>query len=121
MEAYFMGVEDKRKLKRRHLIYYLRIFEAETGKHIGNLADITQEGIMIISEAPIQTKIIYSLNMVLPNKLRGKKEISFEAKCLWCKKDINPDFYVAGFQFINITESDKELIEMLIDRMGFND
>jgi hypothetical protein len=47
-------MQEKRKLKRRHLIYYLRVFEKNTDTLLGYLVDITPEGIMIMSESPVE-------------------------------------------------------------------
>ncbi len=48
-----MQDSNKRQLKRVHLIYYLRIFDNNSGNNIGHLVDITTQGIMMISEKPI--------------------------------------------------------------------
>lgn len=113
-------MEDKRKLKRRHLIYYLRVFNKKTDQLIGHLVDITTEGIMLISEEPIDTTAIFQLNMTLPANIEGNKQIAFKARSLWCKKDINPDFYNTGFQLINISVKGIQIIERLIHDFSFD-
>ena len=50
-----MFMDDQRKLKRRHLIYYLRVFDAESGDVLGHIIDIHTEGFLLISEHPIPT------------------------------------------------------------------
>lgn len=110
---------EKRKLKRRHLIYYLSVFDQNSGKFLGQLVDITTEGMMLTSEAPLKENLIYSLKMVLPEKIHGKMEISFKAKSLWCNPDINPNFYDIGFQFIDISLKDVKIIESLIYEFSF--
>ena len=57
-------MNEKRKLNRRHLIYYLRVFDRDTSILIGHLVDITAEGIMLISEDPIETDNIFQLKML---------------------------------------------------------
>jgi hypothetical protein len=94
-------MEDRRKLKRRHLIYYLRVFEQGTNKLVGHLVDLTQEGIMLISENPIEVNKVYHLRMILPSRMGGNEEWLFDAESRWCNKDINPDFYDTGFKLLN--------------------
>ena len=60
----------KRALKRRHLIYYLMIFNTTTDEVIGHMIDITTGGLMIMSEKPIKTGKTYQLRMDLLEKLR---------------------------------------------------
>ena len=111
--------ENKRQLKRVHLIYYLRIFDSNSGENVGHLVDITIQGLMMISEEPIPTGKDFSLKMQLPGTITGREEIEFSAHSLWCKKDINPDFYVTGYKINNITPQEAKTITALINAYGF--
>ena len=114
-----MKQSDKRQLKRIHLIYYLRIFDSNTGENIGHLVDITIQGLMMISEAPVPTGQEFSLKMQLPGTITGREEIEFSAQSLWCKKDIKPDFYVTGYKINNIAAQEAKTITALINAYGF--
>ena len=105
---------EKRRLKRRHLIYYLRVFFRKTDQLIGHLVDITTEGIKLISEESIETNASFELNMSLPKEIQGSKQIAFDAESMWCKKDVNPDFYITGLKLINVSRKDIQIIERLI-------
>jgi hypothetical protein len=113
--------ENKRKLKRRHLIYYLKVFDQITGQLMGHLVDITPEGIMLVSEKKIEINKSFNLRMELPAEILMQEEILFEATSLWCKKDINPDFYATGFRTILAEIGDLNLVERLVNRYGFHD
>lgn len=110
---------NKRQLKRVHLIYYLRIFDTDTGENLGHLVDITTEGIMMISEEQIPNGKDFSFRMQLPTTITGRDEINFKALCLWCKKDVNPDFYVSGFKIKEISAHEVKTITSLINAYGF--
>jgi hypothetical protein len=114
-------MENKRRLKRRHLIYYLRVFDHTNGQLIGHLVDITKEGLMLISEQPLIADKQYQFRMVLPAEILNKAELTYVATVIWCKKDVNPDFYATGFRLVSISEEDMVIIESLIHRYGFND
>ena len=111
---------ERRRLRRRHLIYYLRVFNHNTGRLMGHLVDLTEEGIMVISEAPIETDVLFQLRMVLPEELDSRKELDFKARSLWCKKDLNPDFYDTGFQLIDVSAGDARLLENLIQTFAMD-
>ncbi len=105
---------EKRKLKRRQLIYYLRVLDRDTEALIGRLVDITTEGVMLLSESALEIDKLFKFKMILPAHFEARKEITFDAKCLWSKIDINPDLYTSGFQFDRISPKDMHLIEELI-------
>lgn len=112
---------EKRKLKRRHLIYYLRVFDGNTNILVGHMVDITQEGIRLISEHPVDIDKICTLKMVLPSEILGRKQLQFEALCVRCQKDINPDFYDIAFQLLKVSRNHLLIIEQLVDDLGFQD
>jgi len=112
---------ERRKFQRKHLIYYLRIFDRNTTRLIGHLVDITPEGVMLMSEEPIETNTTLQLRMGLPKEIKKSKEITFDAKSLWCKKDINPDFYDTGFELLDVPREVVEIIKRLIRDFQFQD
>jgi hypothetical protein len=114
-------VVEKRKLKRRHLIYYLRVFDKNNDQLIGHLIDITTEGVMLISEKPIKPNSDFQARMVLPTGIEGHKPVLFDARSVWCHRDVNPHFYATGFQLTGISQEDVETINRLIDKFGFRD
>ena len=86
---------------------------------MGHLVDITTEGIMMISEEQITKGKDFSFRMQLPATISGREEIQFSARCLWCKKDFNPDFYVSGYQIDKIPPEEVKTITALINSYGF--
>ncbi len=114
-------MKEKRRVKRRHLIYYLRVFEKNTDQPIGHMVDISTEGMMLISEDPIKTDHVFELRMVLPVEIEGSREIIFFAKSKWCGEDENPDFYNTGFQLINLSPEHIKVIEYLVQKFCFRE
>lgn len=112
---------EKRKFQRRHLIYYLRLFDRDTVNLIGHLVDITSEGVMVISENPIEVGKMFHMRMILPKEIFGREQITFSAISKWTAKDVNPSFYDTGFQFEEISDENIQTITQLIDDFGFND
>ncbi|MBN1265273.1 MAG: PilZ domain-containing protein [Anaerolineales bacterium] len=111
---------SRRKLKRRHLIYYLRLFDRSNGKLLGHLVDITTEGIKVMSEAPLPMNQHFQFEMMLPEEFNTEK-ITFDATSVHCSNDVNPDFYATGFTIDQIDSDHAALIETLIEEFGFRD
>ncbi|MBW8012816.1 MAG: hypothetical protein FVQ83_16490 [Chloroflexi bacterium] len=114
-------MEERRHLERRHLIYYMRIFDRETDLAIGRLCDLTPEGIMLISETPIETEKTFNLRLVLPEQLWGIEEYTFEAESVWCKPDVIPEFYNTGFKLLDDSEQNKSIFERLIHEFEYQE
>lgn len=112
---------ERRRLKRRHLIYYLKVFDRNTDELFGHLVDITSEGVMLISENPIEVDATFQLKMALPAEFLGGKQLEFRARSAWCRKDVNPDFYAIGFQLLDVSKDYFAVVERLIEEFGFRD
>lgn len=113
-------LEERRRWKRRHLVHYLEVFNAEHDQHLGNVMDITAHGLMLVSEKPIEKDVEFQLRLTLPKGIQ-KNEISFSAQSRWCKRDVSPDLYITGFKIISIRDQERAVIESLIHRHGFRD
>ena len=114
-------MEEKRRLQRRHLIYYLRVFEKNADQPLGHMVDISTEGMMLISEQPVKTETVFELRMVLPVEIEGSREVHFSAESRWCREDENPDFYNTGFQLINPSPEHVKITEHLIQKFCFKE
>ncbi len=112
---------NQRKVARRHLIYYLRVFSKQDDQMIGNLVDISTRGIMLVSDKPIETNKRFHLKMVLPETISGSREVEFEAESRWCQNDANQDFYDTGFELIDPTNKFLEAVDKLVDDCLFKE
>ncbi|MCW8890570.1 MAG: PilZ domain-containing protein [Sedimenticola sp.] len=114
-------VDERRAIHRRHLIYYLRVWDTATNKQIGHVVDINIDGLMLISEAPIETGKEFELELRWQNMEGDPDAIRFRAMSRWSHNDINKDFYDTGFQLINPTEETLDPIRDMIQQYGFGD
>ncbi len=110
---------EKRRLKRKHLIYYLSVFDRNTAERIGQLVNITTEGIMLTTEEPMESGLIFQMKMVLPEEIKGIEEVTFDARSMWCRKSVNPDFYDIGFQLLDISTEHTKIVQNLIYSFSF--
>ncbi len=111
--------QELRALERRYLVFYLRVFDGLSNRILGHLVDISERGIMLLSDSPIEVNENYRLRMRLPTEMKDRNEIIFAATSRWCKTDTNPEFYRAGFQMHNVNPYTKKLISRLINDFGY--
>lgn len=108
-----------RENQRVYLTFYLRIFEGD--KFIGYMIDISNDGLMVMSDSLLEENKKYSLKMKLPSSAEWEGQnlkdryIDFNAECRWSKQDaVDREFYLNGFSFSDISPSDEKIIEKLI-------
>ncbi len=115
---------DRKKLRqadRWYLVYYLRVFDGMSRNILGHLVDISEKGLMLICENPVEVHGDYRLRMRLPNQMKDRDEIIFSATSRWCKKDANPDFYLVGFEMHDLAPKIREIIVSLITDFRYGD
>ncbi len=106
---------ERRKMERIHLIHYLRMFNREDGSLIGNLVDITGEGVQFISEKPFIKDTLLQVRMDFPEEFMGKDHLEFNTEIKWSIVDQNPDLFANGSRLVNVNEEDARIIKALIE------
>ena len=112
---------ETRSLKRRHLVYYLEVYDDDANELLGHLVDLTTSGLKLVSKQRIPTNRNYKLRMMLPEGYFSQKDLYFEAKSMWSSNDINPDFYDTGFAAPKLEPAAQNLILDLVNQISFND
>ncbi len=113
--------KELRKVNRRYLVFYLRIYDGMSSKILGHIVDISEKGMMLISDNSIPVNENYRLRMRLPTQMKERNEVLFDATSRWCKSDANPDFFLAGFQMHNLEQSTRDLVHTLIRNFSYNE
>ena len=105
---------EKRNFKRWQLIFYLRVFDQDTGSLLGHIVDISESGMMLISDQPLPVDQPFRLYLEAPRDTGPRQRIEFEAHSLWSKNDINPDFYDTGLRITRLTPYALRQLRLLI-------
>lgn len=112
---------DRRKTKRRYLLYYGRVYDETAQKQLGYLVDITERGFMLLGEEQMPVGQTFHLKLELTLEISKGPFMNFTAKSLWCEPDISPDHYNCGFEIVEIKPEDVKLIQEIIQVYGFRD
>ena len=114
-------MDEKRKVKRRFLLYYMRVYDGSTRHQIGNLVDITPKGVMIVSEEPLAENQIMNIRIELTTDVSEKPYMEFSARSIWCETDVSPSLYNIGFEIIKILPEDKKIVQRINEVFGFRE
>jgi nucleoid DNA-binding protein len=108
------GIEQ-RKLQRRNFILDIEVFDRSTQKTIGDLGDVTIEGMMLVSDEPVAENKSFELGIRLPEEAEVQLEIEFTALSIRCQKTIHENIYITGFKIESLDEKNRRQIEYFID------
>ena len=111
-------MKQQRKYERKFLSYYLKVYDRSNEQFLGRLGNITPAGIMVLSETPIGTDLRMQLRIAFPHAIEGREYLDLEARSVWIKKDVVPEYYDTGFELLEDSVQHKNYIEKLIQEFG---
>jgi hypothetical protein len=114
-------MEERRKIKRRYLLYYGRVYDETAQKLLGYLVDITNSGFMLLSEEPYPIGETRRFKLEITEDIGNHPYINFKAKSMWCEADLDPSRFDIGFEIEEIRPGDKKLIDAIVEKYSFRD
>lgn len=115
-------INDRRSLRRRHLLFYLDVVDRKTGQVMGQLGDISTDGLLIIAKDPLPRNEIYEVAIRLP-RMRGfsQDNVNMTVESRWISPDSNPDLSCTGCQVVDIDDQNRVLVDHLIEVLCFQE
>jgi hypothetical protein len=114
-------MNDRRRLARKYLIIYSRVFDRDSGRVVGNLCDLSLGGAMLITEIPQKIDTRLRLHFDLPEADRfGVSHLDLEVRVAHCEADISPEFYNLGVEFHDLTDEQQRLVALMMEIYEFN-
>ncbi|MEM7016915.1 MAG: PilZ domain-containing protein [Pseudomonadota bacterium] len=103
-------VEDRRNISRWQLLLFLPVFDSNSDELFGYVADITTEGLLVLSKKPIDTNQPFDLEIrvddmkeaLLYQEGETDKDIKFTVQSRWAARDKQQDFYRTGLMFVDL-------------------
>ena len=108
-------MKEKRRQVRRQAKEVLIVCDSQTGAVIGQVADMTKQGVMLLSKKPTQPHTIVKCIITLPERTDGKDYINFEMECKRCVLDKESGTYQTGYEFQRMTPVNCAVIQGLLE------
>ena len=105
---------------KRHSLYFLDVFDARTGDPLGQLTDISLEGISILSEIPLQHPGNYLLRILVPQTGEPDHRLEIEAESRWTSADPANGSHATGLRILSLTDDQRARIERLVNDFGYS-
>jgi len=106
---------DRRQSPRKLVSETIHVQDVNTGHNLGLAVNLSSEGIMLLTPEPIESNLVYQLELKLKKPLRGHGFLQIGVESMWCSSSNERNHYWAGFRVIDISLETIELIESLID------
>lgn len=110
---------DLRQADRRCLVFYLRVFDGLSSKILGHLINMSEKGVLLMTDEPVELNEDHRLRIRLPAFVRDRHEIVLHATSRWCRKEPGRDLYFIGFQIYNLDVLTEKIVFNLIKDLGF--
>lgn len=106
-------MRNLRKIQRHQLPSYLHVYNRITDKSMGYIGNVSQAGLMLISDLPMLVGASFDMRIKLPSNDGQGQAIDFTAVCKWSKEDVTPGHFDSGFSLVKAPLEYLELVETL--------
>ena len=111
-------MKKHRRRPRKNTPHLVNVLDMETGKSLGRVVDITADGMMLVTNHPVNVGLRVDARVILPVMVQARTEVQVEAEAVWCKPDSNPTYFKVGFQFVNLCGEDGFLLEDVMQKFN---
>jgi hypothetical protein len=105
--------ENRRKFKRKYMLFKIPAYDAQTRRFLGLVQDITEQGIQLfgvkVEENTTKTLIIQASDYIKSAPLH------FEGICRWTRRENPQGYYISGFEIVTITDEARKNLNKLMD------
>ncbi|MCP4584202.1 MAG: PilZ domain-containing protein [candidate division Zixibacteria bacterium] len=114
-------MEENRKQKRMHVISYLKVQEQQSSKDLGQVVNMSSEGMGLYSDEPLESDSMVKLKLTLPTDSNENYELAFDARVAWCRQSVLPGYYDSGVQLIDVPSDELGILEEFIEASAIED
>lgn len=113
---------EHRHKTRKHVFIYLKVFDQHTGELLGNLGDISKQGMMLIADRAFDLHQQLDIRIQLPeDDAFSQKFLDMTIQVRWSAPDVNPELHCSGFLFTNVNDNDFVVIQQMIELLTFEE
>ena len=100
---------------------FLKVYNRRTGRELGYIGNISRNGLMLITRFRMETGTVFNMRIALPEAWMNKQYIDFDARCQWCRPDVDAESFDSGYIITQNSIHYDELIEALRHYFSFYD
>jgi hypothetical protein len=107
-----VSVENRRKARRKYLLFKIPAYDAQTRRFLGLVQDISETGVQLFG---VQVETNTTKNLVVQASDYVKSSpLHFQAVCRWSRRENVQGYYVSGLEIVAIgPEVKKNLMKLM--------
>ncbi|MGB5179380.1 MAG: PilZ domain-containing protein [Gammaproteobacteria bacterium] len=115
MKATETEVKEHRSKNRIEVSEVIQVIDRQTGNTIGQLVNISEEGLMLQGPEPVPENGIYQLSLEFDANSASAADgpLMIGVESLWCHSSSDQAQHWSGFYIIDISEQDLQRIRQL--------
>jgi Tfp pilus assembly protein PilZ len=111
-------MSEDRKHERATVAYHAEVRRRDSGEIIGHLADVSEGGMMLTAEKPLQVGVRLALAVELPRQAGAGDSLPVTARVRWCEPDLAPGVYTVGLEYTGKRPTVARVGEQLVRLLG---
>ena len=105
--------DNRRKLERRDVDVSVIVQNGVDDESLGQLVNIHEEGLMLMTPDALDTEAVYQLELVLSSPINNCDRIPLVADCLWQSPASSDGAHWVGFKILEVSNKSIEMIKVL--------
>lgn len=111
-------IQEFRRARRRKAPAGIAVEDAMTGDVIGRVGNLSESGMLLLSNAPLANDALYQFRFDLPDADGRKHPIEVGAHLLWSDQASAPGQRWIGFRFIGLSDEHARLLHVWVEAPG---
>lgn len=107
------SVENRRKFKRKYMLFKIPAYDAKTRRFLGLVQDINEEGVQLFG-VKVNVGEVRGIVVQASDYLKTPP-LHFQAQCRWTKKENPLGYHLCGFQITAISPESKQNLMKLME------
>lgn len=104
--------EERRRLKRKYMMFKIPVYDAETRRFMGIVQDINENGLQL-SGVEVDVDSTRKIIVQAADYMKTAPLHLF-AVCRWCRKETPDGDYVSGFEITTMTNEARQNLRALM-------
>lgn len=105
---------------RNYLFQYLDVKDQHTNEQIGYLGDISDEGLMFVTNSPSSVNAILEIYINYEKENAETEKLKLKIQVRWIKPNVNPEMYCVGCLILEMDQKSKVLLKNIAESMSFD-
>ncbi|MFW5969369.1 MAG: PilZ domain-containing protein [Halofilum sp. (in: g-proteobacteria)] len=108
-------MNDRRRTNRSQLLFNARVYDADRGSVIGHLSNLSEDGLMVVTEQPLPVGRDYRVRIPLPVEFDGVGELTTDTTVAWTEPATHPAYQRNGLRAESLDAEQRRVLTRLIE------